>query len=112
VQRDVEGVRDLMAADYTWHQRREWPGREVYTREELPELWAELDDTSGNFELTPTEYSEVGDCVLVEVHIKARVGATDDWVEGVIWHVWWIDDGLATQTRVFSDREEALEACA
>jgi ketosteroid isomerase-like protein len=105
----VEGVRDLFADDYKWHQRREWPGRAVYRRDELPELWAELDETYSQFELKPLEFAAVGDCVLVKVRTSARMRATADRIEAVIWHVWRFANGLVTETRVFSDYDEALD---
>jgi ketosteroid isomerase-like protein len=104
-------VLHLFADGYEWHQRREWPGRDVYRRDELPQLWAELDEWYPGFELTPLEFTDVGDCVLVKVRTSARVGESDDRVDALIWHVWRIADGLVTETRVFSDHQEALEAC-
>jgi len=104
-------VRHLFADDYRWYQRSEWPGANVYLRDELPQLWAELDETYPGFELAPLEFADVGDCVLVKVRTSALVGASKDRIEAVIWHVWRIENGLVTETRVFSDRQEALEAC-
>jgi ketosteroid isomerase-like protein len=110
VRRSVDEMRDRFAPDFEWHQRAEWPGRAVYRVDELPSLWAELDETYGEFELEPVDFVDADSCVIVEVHTSARMRATDDRVEGVIWHVWHLADGVVTGVRVFTERSEAFAA--
>jgi ketosteroid isomerase-like protein len=108
--RDLDAVRELFADDFEWHQRREWPGRPVYRRDELPQLAEELDKSFSDFSMVPVEYQEVGDCVVVKTTTRARLTAGSDWVEGTVWHTWRIADGRATEVRAFTEREEALAA--
>jgi ketosteroid isomerase-like protein len=103
-------MREAFADDFTWHQRAEWPGRPVYRIDELPDLWAELDETYSEFVLEPVEFAEVGNCVLVKVHTSAPLHASNERIDGVIWHVWQIVDGRVQNVHVYTERSDALEA--
>jgi ketosteroid isomerase-like protein len=103
-------MRSDFADDFTWHQRAEWPGRAVYTVDDLPTLWEELDEVYPEFELKAVEYFEAGDAVVVEVHTSARPSSSDERVEGVIWHVWQLTDGVLKNAHVYTERSDALVA--
>ena len=106
--RTVEGFEDQFADDFAWHQRPEWPGRSVYKRDEMSQLWAELDDTYSDFTLVAVEFEEASDYVIVTVHTSARLRASDAHIEGTVWQVWRVCDGRAAEVRVYSSRDEAL----
>ena len=107
--RNVEEMRGLFADDFEWHQRAEWPGRSVYRIDDLPALWDELDATYPEFDLEPVDFIDSNECVVVEVHTSARMPASGDRIDGRIWHVWRLGDGIVREVHVFSDREEAFE---
>jgi hypothetical protein len=109
-ERSVEGVRDRFADDFVWHSRPEWPGKAAYGVDEMPGLWADLDETFSEFELVPAAFEEVGDAyVLVTVRQGARLRGSENRVETTIWHLWRID-GTPREAWVFANRAEALEA--
>jgi ketosteroid isomerase-like protein len=108
--RSVDGFQDRFADDFTWRQRSEWPGRSIYARDEMPELWADLDETYSEFTLEPVEYAEAGEYVVVTVNTSAYIRATNDRIEGTVWQVWRIHDELVAEVCVYSRRRDALEA--
>jgi ketosteroid isomerase-like protein len=109
-QRSVDGFRDRFADDFTWRQRPEWPGRSVYGRDDMPELWADLDETFSDYKLVAVDYAEAGDHVIVTVNLSAYIRASHDRIEGTVWHVWRLHDGLVAEVCVYSTRREAVEA--
>jgi hypothetical protein len=106
--RNVEAMRSALTEDFEWHQRAEWPGRRVYGVEDLAELWAELEDTYSEYVVEPVGFSESGGCVIAEVHISARLRASDARIDGVTWQVWRLADGLVQDVRVYTERSEAF----
>ncbi len=108
--RSIEPIKQWISRDFRWHQRREWPGRLVYKADELPQLWADIDDTYSEFTLVPEDFTEVGEYVIVTVRNSARLRGSDERVEGTIFHVWHVPNGIGLEAWVYSDREEALEA--
>lgn len=109
-QRNVEGVLDRFAEDFTWQQRDEFPGRTTYGPMEMPQLWAELDDTYSELNMVPVEFADAGDYVVVTVDTSARLRGSDSRIETTIWHVWRMRDGLAVEGRAYGSRREAAEA--
>jgi ketosteroid isomerase-like protein len=112
VERSVESIADAADESFVWHQRTEWPGRSQYSLEELPQLWADLDDTYTELTLVPEDFAPVGEYVLVTVRTSARVGAGGARMERDLYHVWHVRDGKLREVRVYGTREEALEAVA
>jgi ketosteroid isomerase-like protein len=109
-QRSVDGLRDRFADDFTWTQRPEWPGRSVYRRDDMPELWADLDETYSEYRLAAVDYADAGEYVVVTVNLSAHLRASNDRIEGTVFHVWRIQDGLVAEACVYSTRRDALEA--
>jgi ketosteroid isomerase-like protein len=109
-QRSVEGFQGRFTDDFVWRQRPEWPGRSDFGRDEMHELWAELDETYSEYRLEATEYADAGDYVVVSVNTSARLRASNDRIEGTVWHVWRLRDGLVAEACVYSTEAEALEA--
>src|SRR4051794_5601099 len=110
VQRSVEGIRELLADDFNWHQRAEWPGQSVYRAEDVPQLWADLDDTYSEFNVVPVEFVDVGDSVIVTVETTTRLRTSTARIAGRLWHVWHIRDGLLRDVRVYGTDTQAMEA--
>lgn len=109
-QRSVAGVRDRFADDFVWHSRPEFPGRAAYTADEMPDLWADLDETFSEFTLTPTRFEERGDFVLVAVEISSRLRDSEARIKDTVWHLWRFREGKACEAWAFSDRRQALDS--
>src|SRR5436190_8414545 len=109
-ERSVEKVLDAVDESFVWHQRAEWPGRPLYRIEDMPELWADLDDTYTEFSLVPADFAPFGEYVVVTVRLSARMRASDARIEGTHYHVWHFRDGKANEAWNYSTRAEALEA--
>src|SRR6478672_3800963 len=92
-QRSVENVLDAVEEGFVWHQRAQWPGRSQYGVQDLPQLWADLDDTYSDFTLVPEDFTALGEYVLVTVRSSARVRAGDTRIEEPLFHLWQIRDG-------------------
>jgi ketosteroid isomerase-like protein len=108
-QRGVAGVMNRFAADFTWHQRAEWPGRPTFGASEMPQLWADLDETYSDMNLVPVEFVDVGEYVVVTVESSSRLRGSDARLESRLWHVWHLWDGLALEGWAFRTRLEAFE---
>ncbi len=108
--RSVENTRDYVAEDFRFHMRPEWPGRAIYGREQMTEIWAELDQTYSEFSLVPEEYEQLGGFVLVRLSVSARLRESDARLDQALYHLWEIRDGKAVAAWGYGDREEALEA--
>src|SRR4051794_40208111 len=100
-QRSVEGFQDRFTDDFTWRQRLEWPGRSAYGRDEMHKLWADLDETYSEFSLMPIEYAEVGEYVVVTVKTSSCLRASNQRIEGTLWHVWRVVGGLLAEGCVY-----------
>ncbi len=110
VERSVDGLRDRFANDFVWHSRPEWPGDATYEVDEMPGLWADLDETFSEFELVPAAFEEVTEgYVLVTVDQSACLRGSEIRVETTLWHLWHVD-GKPKEAWVFNDRREALRA--
>jgi ketosteroid isomerase-like protein len=109
-QRNVEGVMGRFAPDFTWHQRAEWPGRPTYGASEMPQLWADLDETYPDMNLMPVEFVDAGEYVVVTVETSSGLRGSDARVESMIWHVWRMRDGLAVEGWAYGTQQQATEA--
>ena len=105
-------MREDFADDFVWYQRPEWPGRSTWSADDMPKLAAELDATFREYSLEPVDFSEVGDHVVVEVRMSARLHGSDDRVEGAVWHVWRVVDGQLKETRNYAAKADAFRAAA
>lgn len=108
-QRNMEGVLERFAPDFTWHQRPEWPGRPSYRASEMQRLWADLDGTYSELDFVPLEYVDAGDYVVVALETSARLRESAARIEARIWHVWHMRDGLALEGWAYASEQEAAE---
>lgn len=107
--RSVDRVRDGFAKDFVWHNRPHFPGRTEYPVEEMPQLWADLDETYSEYRLEPVAFAEHGEYVLVELETSARLRDSDTKVEETVWHLWRVVDGVPREGWARGSRDEALE---
>ena len=111
---DLEGVLELIDPDVEL---------EIHTgRPDLPESHVLrghagfLENLTGlievfqDVEVTPEEFIEAGDELIVTIHTVGHGRASGIRVENSVTHLWTIRDGRATRFRVFATKEEALEA--
>ena len=108
--RSVESLRHRFAEDFRFHMRPGWPGRAEYGLNEMTDIWADLDDTYIEYDLSPEDFVASGDCVLVRLRQSARVRGSDARVEATIWHVWQVRDGTVQEARTFDTEADARDA--
>ena len=109
---DIADLREVFSDDFVWHSRAEFPGRKQYRYDEVPQLWADLDETYAEFELVPQEYTEVGDYVVVTVENSARLRGSDVRIDSTIFHVWHVLNGKPQAAWGYTDRAEAFAAAS
>jgi hypothetical protein len=110
-QRSVEGFRHVAAENYAYHVRAEWPGRALYSLDEMPQLWADINNTFSEFSLVAEDFAVLGDeYVLVTIRQSFRMRGSDRRIESTAFHLWNVRDGKARETWVYGTREEALAA--
>jgi len=69
-----------------------------------------LDEVFEDVEVTPEEFIEVGEELVVPIYTAGRGRASGIPVENRVTHIWTIRAGKATRFRVFPTKEEALAA--
>ena len=110
-QRRVDDFRDLVTDDFRFHTRADFVGGQAeFTIEEVPQLWADLDETLTEYTLVPREYTDLGDQVLVTLDQSAQVRDSESRVQITIFHLWQFDGAKVSAGWSFATRAEALEA--
>lgn len=108
---DVPGADERVAPGYRFHARHGFPGRLLYTLDEMPALWADLDATFSDHSLVPENYEAIGsDYVLVTVKQAATLRGSDQRIDQTIYHLWRIVDGMLDETWTFTDEDAARKA--
>jgi ketosteroid isomerase-like protein len=69
-----------------------------------------LDEVFEDVVVTPEEFIEVGEELVVPIYTAGRGRASGIRVENRVTHIWTIRAGKATRFQVFSTKEEALAA--
>jgi ketosteroid isomerase-like protein len=110
----VEAVLHMFDPDVAWMAPPEWMDAPVYCGHDglrdLDGLWrANFDD----YWLDPEEIRELGDSVVVLLHMHGTIkGTTQKINQRAAWVVDFSDDGLVSQCSAYFSWEEALEAAA
>ena len=108
--RNIESTRDSVSEEFRFHTRPEWPGRAVYGRDEMPEVWADLDETFSEYSLVPQEFEHLGDYVLVTLNVSASFRQGEIRLEEALYHLWKVREGKAIEAWTYGEKDEALEA--
>ena len=108
---DFAAIFALLADDFSVQDRAEVPDPQTYmgiagARRAFEWVSNDFDDYS----IEPFELVDGGDWVVVAALQRGRGKLSGAEVEGKIFHLWRLRDGLATELRGFSTREEALAA--
>ena len=111
---DPDGVDDLWTVDGEW-----WPayiggglleGTVFRGRDGLAEFIELQSETWASVVAEPLETYDLGNRVVVQVHVSAEGRASGIPVDGVTWNVFEFREGRVAAGRVFISKEEALEA--
>ena len=110
--RDSARLRELMVADFQWHEAAEVPGRKVCRSadefaaymEGFERLWDEF-----SFELLEVAPG-AGDTLLATVRGRGRGKASPDAFELTIHHVWRFREGKVARMDAFLDPMDAADA--
>jgi ketosteroid isomerase-like protein len=110
--RDTARLRELMVADFQWHEAAEVPGRKVCRSadefaayiEGFERLWDEF-----SFELLELAPG-AGDTLLATVRGRGRGKASPDAFELTIHHVWRFREGRVARMDAFLDPIDAADA--
>jgi ketosteroid isomerase-like protein len=102
---------DFYDPDAVWHSRADEPDTGVYEgREAIRELWRMWLDMFEDFQLSPSEYIEAGDCVITPGWVEGRGRASGAPVRELYVWVTRLRDGKVIEVREYRDKAEALEA--
>jgi ketosteroid isomerase-like protein len=107
---DVPGVGDRFEDGYLFHTRPGFPGRLAYRKDEMTELWADLDSTYMDYELSPENYETIGGDVLVRSRQSARLRGSEVRLDESVFHLWRLRDGKVIETWTYSNEQDALAA--
>jgi ketosteroid isomerase-like protein len=101
-------ARQRLAPDFEFHHV--WDGRVFRGFEGTMEWISDTRETWDDYSQEVAEIVEVGDVVVVVLELSARGGGSGVPVAQELAVVWRFEDGMATEARSFTTREEALGA--
>src|SRR3712207_5616822 len=91
--RTIAEHRHLFAPGFQFHMRTEFPLTGPYGIDDLPAMWADLDETFTDYELVPTDFDQIGDRVLVTLSVSALMRGAEARIRDTIFHVWLVREG-------------------
>lgn len=112
-QGDVDAVYSLFDPNIEWEDASGlWSADWGTARgtEELREAWRRWFGIFDEVDFDPEEFTEVGDNVLVTVHVRARARVSQVPVAQRLSVVFTVRGGLICRVRGYRDESEALEA--
>ncbi|HEY1360164.1 MAG TPA: nuclear transport factor 2 family protein [Thermoleophilaceae bacterium] len=110
---DIEGVLELVAADFAWSDPPEVVGaRGGSGRSAFALHLAGFFQSWDEFRCEPEEFRRLGDALLVFVREGGRGKLSGAVVEHRLIHVWRFRGGRAVRLAAFVDPAEALEAAS
>ena len=96
--------------DIEWIEPPEYPGGG--THRGLADVTAHLSKARATWAeggCEPERFKVAGDKIIVIVHVRVRLKADEEWIEGRLADVYTFRNGKAIQMRAFADRRQALE---
>jgi ketosteroid isomerase-like protein len=110
---DTEAVLSLLHPDVTVEVHTDRPdiGSEIYHGHEgFLANFAEITDVFDEVRLEPVETEQRDERVMVTCRVSGRGKGSGVAIEGKIFHVWTLDDGIGTRLEIFNDPEQARTA--
>jgi ketosteroid isomerase-like protein len=107
---DVEPLLAFLDAEFVLSSRDELPGGGLFGLEAAVKRLRALREVFDEIRCEPQEFIEAGDRILVVVRQIARGRASGAKVEESMAHVWLIQNERAKELRVYSQRNQALQA--
>ena len=110
---DLEGATANFADDIRWEnpEAPQMPNNGVTEgRDEVKRLFSELGNYWESFAITPDEFIEDGDTVVVLSHSESTGKDTGKQVKLPWVHVWRFKDGKATEVQALTDTALAADA--
>jgi uncharacterized protein len=110
---DLDGATASFADDVRWEnpEAPQMPNNGVTEgKDQVKQLFAELGDTWESFSITPDEFIESGDTVVVLSHSEAKGKDTGKEVKLPWVHVWRFSDGKVTEVQALTDTALAADA--
>ena len=100
-----------LAPDFELHERPELPDAKVYRGpDDAKDFWRKTQEIFAKIEWLPSEFTDLGDVVVVEAKVIAVGRGSDVPVEFEETDVFWFRDGLLTRLQGFATRVEAMAA--
>lgn len=110
---DLEGASQSFADDIRWEnpEAPQLPNSGVTEgKEQVQQLFADLANHWDSFTITPDEFVESGDTVVVLSHAEATGKETGKDVKLPWVHIWRFRDGQATEVQALTDTALAADA--
>ena len=109
--RDIDAAMQALAEDAEWHESEVLPDTGVYRgREAIRAFLTDFLASWERFHQTVDEVRQVGDRVLVLIHLEATGRGSAADVDARYAHLWTVSDGRGVRVDAFYDRDEALTA--
>ena len=109
---DLDGATASFADDIRWEnpEAPQIPNNGVTQgKDSVKQLFAELGDYWESFSITPDEFIESGDTVVVLSHAEAKAKETGKEVKLPWVHVWRFSDGQVTEVQALTDTALAAD---
>lgn len=110
---DLDGATANFADDIRWEnpEAPQLPNPGVTQgKDQVKQLFAELGNYWESFDITPDEFIESGDTVVVLSHSEAKAKESGKEVKLPWVHVWRFSDGKATEVQALTDTALAADA--
>jgi uncharacterized protein len=110
---DIDAAMEAWSDDIQWENpnAKQIPNPGVYQgKDEVRRLLAEFPEDWEDLSVSPDEFLEQGDTVVVLGHIEGRAKETGTEVKFPFVHVWRFDDGQVTRMQNLFDTALAAEA--
>jgi uncharacterized protein len=108
---DIDAAMDALAEDAEWHESEVLPDTGVYQgRDAIRAFLTEFLASWDRFHQTVEEVRQVGDRVLVMIHLEATGRGSAADVDARYAHLWTVSGGRGIRVNAFYDRDEALAA--
>ena len=107
---DIEATVKAFDPQIVWIEPAEYPGGGTYRGHAAVKAhlsWAR--DTCAEGRCEAERFIDVGDKIVVFIHVRVKLKTETEWREGRHASVYTFRNGLATEMRIFDDEQEALE---